>query len=312
MTLWSDIAQWRGPVLHHSGTISDHRYVIVHTAEGSYEGTISWQKNPDSDNSSHFIVDFDGKIAQVNDTANRSGAQKAGNPYSISIENAGNHGTALTDAQLTANAKILAKAHQVYGIPLQVTNNPDTRGLGHHSMGCETGVDWGHCDCPGNIIKAQKAQIVGRAISIVNGAIAPPHKNGAGMYWSATQVPAGVNDVLGSPVVNNTRMILTPKGPVALLYGEIIDLYTDSPKLFQPMSWPRLNLVANAFRQDPIDPAALAVQISEHYPVDAVTADVILNAFKSEAGHDTFLELMDLPEVKTILAEEASQGIKNL
>lgn len=171
MTFWSDLPNWenRSPVLHHSGTIDDHKYVVIHTADGSYEGTIAWQKSTQSDNSSHFIVDFDGKIAQVNDTANRSGAQKAGNPYSIAIENAGNENTPLTEAQLTANAHILAKAHLVYGIPLQVTGNVNTRGLGHHSMGFESGVDWGHHFCPGEIIKGQKAQIVGRAVSILGG-----------------------------------------------------------------------------------------------------------------------------------------------
>lgn len=169
MTLWSDIAEWRGPVLHHSGTISSYMYVVIHTADGSYEGTIAWQKNPDADNSSHFIVDVDGKIAQVNDTANRSGAQILGNPYSIAVENAGNENTPLTPYQIEANARILAKAHLVHGIPLQITNRVGTPGLGHHSMGAESGVRWGHSQCPGEIIKGQKAAILARAVEIVSG-----------------------------------------------------------------------------------------------------------------------------------------------
>jgi hypothetical protein len=40
-------------------------------------------------------------------------------------------------------------------------------GLGHHSMGCD--YNWGHCDCPGDAIIAQKPQILNRAIEIVNG-----------------------------------------------------------------------------------------------------------------------------------------------
>lgn len=132
------------------------------------------------------------------------------------------------------------------------------------------------------------------------------------MYWSATQVPVNTVDVLGTPVVNNTRMILTPKGPVALLYGEIIDLYTEQPKLFQPMSWPRLNLVANTFRPDPIDPVVLAQQIAANYPVDQINEQTILSAWASEAGHDQFLELFSQDEVKAILADEAEQGVKNL
>lgn len=172
MTIWTDIgAVWRGPVLAHSGTISDYRYVVIHTADGTFEGTISWQKNPQAGNSSHFIVGTDGSIAQVNDTANRSGAQLAGNPYSISIENAGNENQPLTPAQITANAKILVKAHAVHGIPLQLTGDVKTHGLGHHSMGYESNprVDWGHQFCPGEIIKAQKQLILDQAIQIAGG-----------------------------------------------------------------------------------------------------------------------------------------------
>jgi N-acetylmuramoyl-L-alanine amidase len=169
MTLWTDIAEWRGPVLHHKGTIDKYLYVVIHTADGSYEGTIAWQKNKASGNSSHFVVGLDGKIAQVNDTANRSGAQIDGNPYSIAIENAGSEKSPLTAAQVEANAKILAKAHLVHGIPLQITGQVGRPGLGHHSMGAESGANWGHSQCPGPIIKAQKSAILARAIQIVTG-----------------------------------------------------------------------------------------------------------------------------------------------
>lgn len=170
MGIWTDIgAVWRGPVLAHSGTISAYRYVVIHTADGSFEGTISWQKNPAAGNSSHFVVGKDGAIAQVNDTANRSGAQIEGNPYSIAIENEGNENTPLTDAQLRANAKILAKAHAVHGIPLQLTGRVGTPGLGHHSMGAESGQNWGHNACPGEIIKGQKQKILNYAIQYAQG-----------------------------------------------------------------------------------------------------------------------------------------------
>jgi hypothetical protein len=84
----------------------------------------------------------------------------AGNPYSIAIENAGNENTPLTDAQLRANAAILRKAHEVHGVPLQLTGVVGRPGLGHHSMGFESGENWGHKFCPGSIIKAQKQQIL--------------------------------------------------------------------------------------------------------------------------------------------------------
>jgi N-acetylmuramoyl-L-alanine amidase len=168
--LWSDIATWRGPVLHHSSRpITDHMYVVIHTADGTAAGTIAWQQNPRSGNSSHFVVDVDGAIYQVNDTEIESGAQILGNPYSIAVENAGNENTPLTAAQVAANARILAKAHLVHGVPLQSTGRVGTRGLGHHSMGAESGVNWGHSQCPGSIIKAQKPLILAQAVAIVNG-----------------------------------------------------------------------------------------------------------------------------------------------
>lgn len=169
MPRWPDIATWRGPTPNTSGSITDHMYVVVHTADGTFEGTIAWQRNPDADVSSHFVVAKDGRIAQMLDTNSKAWTQKAGNPYSISIENEGYETTPLTPQQIEANARILAKAHQVHGIPLQLTGRVGTRGLGHHSMGAESGVDWGHSLCPGGIIKAQKPAILARAIQLVNG-----------------------------------------------------------------------------------------------------------------------------------------------
>lgn len=224
MTLWLDIAEWRGPVLHHSGTIVDHKYVVIHTADGTYEGTIAWQKSPQSDNSSHFIVDFNGKIAQVNDTANRSGAQIEGNPFSIAIENAGDERHPLTDAQLTANAKILAKAHQVHGIPLQLTGKVGIPGLGHHSMGAESGVNWGHSQCPGNIIKAQKPEILKRALAIVNppAPITVPLGDYA-MIVTCTDGSGSEKSVNNRSVPANGRIVITPSGPWSIASASNFD-----------------------------------------------------------------------------------------
>lgn len=166
---WTDIAQWVGPTVNQGGPMRRHDGVVLHIAEGSYDGTIAWQKNPAADVSSHFIVAKDGRIAQMVDTDTTAWTQRDGNGEWLSIENEGRLPTALTDAQVEANARILAKAHQVYGVPLQVTDTPTKRGLGHHSMGAENGFDWGHPSCPGAAIKAQKAAIVARAQQIING-----------------------------------------------------------------------------------------------------------------------------------------------
>ncbi len=162
---WSDIAEWRGPTVNKTtGGMVEWRGLVVHIAQGSYEGTIAWQRNPDANVSSHFVTDYDGKIAQMVDTADAAWTQRAGNGHWLSVENAGFTPNPLTGAQLDANARLLARMHLVYGVPLQVAGDPDGYGLGHHSMGCNWPAGaWGHCDCPGPAIIAQKQPIVDRA-----------------------------------------------------------------------------------------------------------------------------------------------------
>lgn len=225
MPLWPDIAAWRGPTPNTSGSITDHMYVVVHTADGSFEGTIAWQRNASADVSSHFVVAKDGRIAQMLDTNSKPWTQKAGNPYSISIENEGNENTALTAYQIEANARILAKAHQVHGIPLQLTGKVGTRGLGHHSMGAESGVDWGHSLCPGSIIKGQKPAILARAKEIVSGVsaqgafMALTDQQQLDMYLNAKQANSRILGILAlvDPVTPNGNFLGTdPSKPTTV------------------------------------------------------------------------------------------------
>ena len=39
--------------------------IVWHIAEGSYNGTISWEKNPASQTSSHFVLGKNGEITQL-------------------------------------------------------------------------------------------------------------------------------------------------------------------------------------------------------------------------------------------------------
>jgi hypothetical protein len=188
MARWTDLAEWRGPTVNEGdgdgmpGEPEDHasecRGMVVHIAEGTYEGTISWQHNASSDVSSHFVVAKDGRAAQMVDTDDIAWTQRAGNGHWLSIENEGRTPGALTAAQVETNAQLLARGHQVYGYPLQIATSPDGRGLGHHSMGTNgrsvstdtwTGPTWGHEQCPGPAIIAQKPAIVARARAIITG-----------------------------------------------------------------------------------------------------------------------------------------------
>lgn len=150
-----------------SDAISGVYGIALHIAEGTGLGTVSWCSNPNSDVGPHFVVDTNGQITQMVDTDDRSWCQGDGNSYWLSVENAGWSGNPLTLAQIEANARILAKAHQVYKVPLQITDSVSKRGLGWHGMG---GASWGnHTNCPGAPILAQRPAIIARAQQILHG-----------------------------------------------------------------------------------------------------------------------------------------------
>ena len=166
---WPDLATWRGPTPNIGGPMKEWRGLILHIAEGTFEGTISWQKNASAQVSSHFVVDTNGDIAQVVDLDVTAWTQIAGNGHWLSVENAGHTPHPLTPAQVEANAQLFARMHVVYGVPLKIAADPSDRGLAHHSLGAEHGVNWGHSDCPGPAIIAQQPAILARAVEIVNG-----------------------------------------------------------------------------------------------------------------------------------------------
>jgi hypothetical protein len=136
--------------------------MVLHIAQGYYEGTISWQLNPISQISSHFVAGkSSGERAQLVDTALTAWTQGNGNGKWISCEFAGWSGEALTDAQLQFAAELYARGVRDYGWPYELAESPSGQGLGWHGMG---GAGWGgHYDCPGEPIKAQRAEILARA-----------------------------------------------------------------------------------------------------------------------------------------------------
>lgn len=178
MARWTDIADWVGPPAENFGDgdyaeleTADRMYevrgVVLHIEQGSDIGTTAWMENAASDVSSHFLSrKASARGGQMVDTADRAWTQADGNGHWLSIENEGWQGEALTPQQVEFCAQILAKAHVVYGVPLQITNDPNGRGLGWHGMG---GAAWGgHYDCPGEPVKNQRQQIIDRAAQILN------------------------------------------------------------------------------------------------------------------------------------------------
>ncbi|MEV0553129.1 N-acetylmuramoyl-L-alanine amidase [Streptomyces sp. NPDC050597] len=164
-------AQWRPiPINFTNNGQTQVRGVVVHIMAGTLAGTDSWFRNSQAQASSHFGTGKGGALYQWVDTTDRAWAQAAGNTSWLSVENEGKGGDTLTDAQLDRNAQVLAWAHKTHGVPLQVADGPNGRGLGYHGMG---GKAWGnHPSCPGSRIVAQLPEIVRRA-KLLAGATAP-------------------------------------------------------------------------------------------------------------------------------------------
>jgi len=178
MGRWEDLASWGGPAADNFGDgdwterepsdrMSEHRGLVIHIAEGSYAGTIAWERNQDSDISSHWVLARDGRCIQMVDTDDRPWTQGDGNSSWLSVECEGYSGSSLTQEQINAIASLLARAHQVYGVPLQLADSANGYGLGWHGMG---GADWGgHYQCPGSAILAQRPAIIELAKEIISG-----------------------------------------------------------------------------------------------------------------------------------------------
>lgn len=121
-------AVWLG---EHSPKTRMSRYdiVCVHTIVGHAPA-----------HAAHFSTHDSGRIDQSRDTRYRSAANLEGNHRVIAIENEdGAKDVPLTDAQVDACAKILAWAHKVHGVPLQLAPNsrPGSRGLAYHRQGVD-------------------------------------------------------------------------------------------------------------------------------------------------------------------------------
>jgi LysM repeat protein len=159
-------ATWRPIPVNFTKGGQDAVYgVVVHIMAGTLSGSDSWFRNPKAQASSHFGTGKAGALYQWVDTKDRAWAQAGGNRTWVSVENEGQGGDTLTTAQLQRNAEVLAWAHKVHGVPLQLASGPSGRGLGWHGMG---GSAWGgHTSCPGSKIVAQLPEIVRRAKAIV-------------------------------------------------------------------------------------------------------------------------------------------------
>lgn len=161
------------------GAMSGHRGVVLHIAEGTYRGTISWQNNPNQEYrdgtkvttcSTWIVGRAEGEWAQMVDSSRIAWCQRDGSRTWLSIELAGYAPNPPTAWQIEACAQLLVWAHITHGIPVAIADHPDERGIGHHSMDREwLGEEWGHDSCPGSGVIGAKSAIAARARAILAG-----------------------------------------------------------------------------------------------------------------------------------------------
>jgi hypothetical protein len=110
--------------------------IVIHVAQGSYSGTISWFENCAAQASAHYVVSTIGQVAQCvrdQDIAWHAGLW-ATNTYSIGIEHAGyiNYPDSFTDKMYHASARLSAWYCKKYKILIDREHI-----IGHHQVpGC--------------------------------------------------------------------------------------------------------------------------------------------------------------------------------
>ena len=96
-------------------------YVVIHTMQGSYAGSINWFQNPSSNVSAHYMVrSSDGQITQMVDEQDIAYHVRSYNTNSIGIEHEGyvDNASWYTDAMYRASAGITRSVCLKYGIPM--------------------------------------------------------------------------------------------------------------------------------------------------------------------------------------------------
>lgn len=201
-------AIWRGPIPNetHLGMSHPVRGLVLHIEEGSETGTNNWFHNPGAQASAHFGNPKTGPLDQWVDTDDEAWAEMAGNREWFSVEHEGVAPCSLTPSQLENDAQLLAWLHKNFGVPLQVTDDPNGFGLGWHGMG---GQAWGgHLGCPGDPIKAQRAAIIARAKAIAN-----PPKLAKKIVTTPVKAFIALSVLIKSPVTSARNLLAQKYNP---------------------------------------------------------------------------------------------------
>jgi uncharacterized protein (TIGR03382 family) len=117
--IWN--AAYSGNYQASSRGAAEINYVVIHTTQGSYGGTINWFKNPAAEVSAHYVVrSSDGEVTQMVDDSDVAWHDACFNSQTIGIEHEGfvaDPEVWYTEAMYTESAKLTAWLADQYGIP---------------------------------------------------------------------------------------------------------------------------------------------------------------------------------------------------
>lgn len=102
----------------------DITVVVVHTVQGSYNGCISWFKNPSANVSAHYVVSKTGEVTQMVKEKDMAWHVASQNPYTIGIEHEGwvDDPDWATEPMLKASAKLTCYLIKKYGLTATKTH----------------------------------------------------------------------------------------------------------------------------------------------------------------------------------------------
>ena len=177
-------AKWE-PVPSHSGAMSAHQGLVLHVQVGNGD-CFSEFDVPANNASSTWWVSKTGQLVQYVDSDLTAWAEGAGNSTWNSVETEGYPNEPLTNAQMLTLARLYAWGVNTYHWPLKTAETPSDTGFGWHGMG---GVPWGnHPNCPGDIRKNQRANILYLASLTLNPPVPAPSAQETDML---TSTPSG-------------------------------------------------------------------------------------------------------------------------
>ncbi|MBJ95640.1 MAG: hypothetical protein CMP23_14350 [Rickettsiales bacterium] len=120
---WVPAANCNTPNCPYPRTIGDIDMVVIHTAQGSYNGTISWFQNCDAGVSAHYVVSEGGEITQMVEEEWTGWHISACNGHSIGIEHEGwVQDLWYPDAMYQASAALTSDILTDWNIPIDRNN----------------------------------------------------------------------------------------------------------------------------------------------------------------------------------------------